>query len=114
MRRVANIEKAQGSAAEWHSLSELQAASGAPPLVPPMVTLQILGGRKEKIRPGDVLGALTGEAGFAKAQIGKINVTEYSTYVAVERSIADEALKKLSAGTVKGKRMKVQILQGNR
>jgi len=112
-RRVANIEKAQGMAAEWHSLSELQAAGGAPPLLPPMATLQILGGRKEKIRPGDVLGALTGEAGFAKAQIGKINVTEYSTYVAVERSIAGDALKKLSAGTVKGKRMKVQLLPGN-
>ncbi len=53
-----------------------------------MATLQILGGRKEKIRPGDVLGALTGEAGFTGEQIGKINVNEFSTYVAVERSIA--------------------------
>ena len=53
-----------------------------------MVTLQILGGRKEKIRAGDVLGALTGEAGFTREQVGKINVNEFSTYVAVERSIA--------------------------
>ena len=113
MRRVANIEKAQGMEAKWHPLSELQADDGKPPLVPPMVTLQIQGGRKEKIRPGDVLGALTGEAGFAKAQIGKINVTEFSTYVAVERAIAVEVLAKLSTGTVKGRRMKVQILQGN-
>ena len=116
MRRVAEIEKAQGRAVEWHSLSELQADGGQPvkPLVPPMLTLQILGGRKEKIRAGDVLGALTGEAGFSKAQIGKINVTESSTYVAVERSIAREALRKLTAGTVKGKRVKVNLLQGNR
>ena len=115
MRRVADIEKAQGRNAEWHSLSELQAGGGEPmrPLVPPMVTLQILGGRKEKIRPGDVLGALTGEAGYSKAQVGKINVTESSTYVAVERSIAREALRKLTAGTVKGKRVKVHLLQGN-
>jgi len=53
-----------------------------------MVTLQILGGRKEKIRPGDVLGALTGEAGFTREQVGKITVTDQSTYVAVARNIA--------------------------
>jgi ATP-independent RNA helicase DbpA len=75
-----------------------------------MVTLQILGGRKEKIRAGDVLGALTKDAGFAKEQIGKINVTEFSTYVAVERKIAREALRKLNEGTVKGKRVKVYFL----
>ena len=110
MGRVGSIEKEQGRASEWHPLSELTPASGEP-LLPPMVTLQILGGRKEKIRPGDVLGALTGEAGFAAAQVGKINVTEYSTYVAVERAIAHEALRKLSAGKVKGKRVKVRFLQ---
>ena len=113
MGRVGNIEKAQGIEFEWHSLSELGAAPGQPvvPLVPPMVTLQILGGRKEKIRAGDVLGALTGEAGFSKEQVGKISVTDSTTYVAVERSIAREALRKLSAGTIKGKRVKVHLLQ---
>ncbi len=113
MARVDNIEKALGHEIEWHLLSELQAsreAAGKPPL-PPMVTLQILGGRKEKIRPGDVLGALTGEAGFSKEQVGKINVTDTSTYVAVQRGIAREALRKLSAGTLKGKRVKVHLLQ---
>ena len=113
MARVDNIEKALGHEIEWHSLSELQTsreASGKP-LVPPMATLQILGGRKEKIRPGDVLGALTGEAGFSKEQIGKINVTDTSTYVAVQRGIARDALRKLSAGKLKGKRVKVHLLQ---
>ena len=79
--------------------------------LPPMVTLQILGGRKDKIRPGDVLGALTGEAGFTAAQVGKINVTEFSTYVAVDRKIARQALNKLNAGKIKGKRVKVRFLQ---
>lgn len=109
MGRVAEIEKMQGVEFEWHSLNELKPASDKP-IQPPMVTLLILGGRKEKIRPGDVLGALTGEAGFTKEQIGKINVTETSTYVAVERSIAREAQRKLSAGTIKGKRVKVHLL----
>jgi ATP-independent RNA helicase DbpA len=112
MTRVDNIEKALGHEIEWHLLSELQASPGQrqPPLMPPMVTLLILGGRKEKIRPGDVLGALTGEAGFSKEQVGKINVTDSSTYVAVERSIAKDALRKLSAGTIKGKKVKVHLL----
>jgi ATP-independent RNA helicase DbpA len=110
MARVDNIEKQLGHEIEWHSLGELQAAPGKP-LMPPMVTLLILGGRKEKIRAGDVLGALTGEAGFSKEQVGKINVTDSSTYVAVARGIAKEALRKLSAGTVKGKKVKVHLLQ---
>ncbi len=109
--RVANIVKALGVEVEWQPLSELQAAGDAgKPLLPPMATLLILGGRKEKLRPGDVLGALTGEAGFGKEQIGKINVTDTSTYVAVERGIAQDALRKLSAGTIKGKKVKVHLL----
>ncbi|AOJ01880.1 ATP-dependent RNA helicase [Burkholderia mayonis] len=109
MGRVGSIEQAQKRDVEWHPLAELEAESDAP-LLPPMETLQILGGRKEKIRPGDVLGALTGEAGFSGAQIGKINVTEFSTYVAVERSVARDALRKLGAGKVKGKKVKVRLM----
>jgi ATP-independent RNA helicase DbpA len=110
MARVDNIEKELGHEIEWHSLSELQAAPGRPPM-PPMSTLLILGGRKEKIRAGDVLGALTGDVGFSKEQVGKINVTDTATYVAVARGIAKEALRKLSAGTIKGKKVKVHLLQ---
>jgi len=109
MGRVGNLEAAHGKEFEWQKLDTLTHADGEP-LTPPMVTLQILGGRKEKIRPGDVLGALTGEAGFSAAQIGKINVTEASTYVAVERSIARTALRRLSDGKVKGKRVKVRLI----
>ena len=107
MGRVGRIEQMQGRASEFHPLAELT-PSGQGPLLAPMVTLQILGGRKEKIRPGDVLGALTGTAGFAAAQIGKINVNEFSSYVAVARDIADAALKALNKGTVKGKRVKAR------
>ena len=112
MRRVDNIVKELGSEVEWHPLSELQPASNEPiqPLVPPMATLQILGGRKEKIRPGDVLGALTSGAGFTKEQIGKITVTDMSTYVAVAQAIAHEAQRRLTAGKLKGKTIKVRVL----
>ncbi|WP_027796305.1 ATP-dependent RNA helicase DbpA [Paraburkholderia acidipaludis] len=109
MGRVGSIEQAQKQDVEWHKLADLKAASNEP-LLPPMETLQILGGRKEKIRPGDVLGALTGDAGFSASQIGKINVTDFSTYVAVDRSIAREALRRLGAGKVKGKKVKVRMM----
>ena len=111
MGRVGRIEQMQGRASEFHPLAELT-PSGSGPLLATMVTLQILGGRKEKIRPGDVMGALTGSAGFAAAQIGKINVNEFSTYVAVARDIADAALRALNNGTVKGKRVKARPVLG--
>ena len=109
MGAVGRIEQLQNAESEWHKVEDLTPASQEP-LVPPMVTLQIVGGRKEKIRAGDVLGALTGEAGFTREQVGKINVNEYSTYVALDRRIADEALQKLSAGKVKGKSVRVRLL----
>jgi ATP-independent RNA helicase DbpA len=110
MGHVGRIDEMQGSASEWHPLSELQAPAGAEPLRPPMVTLQILGGRKEKIRPGDVLGALTKDLGFDAASIGKIDVNEFSTYVAVDRGIAKDALRGLNVGKVKGKSVKARRL----
>ena len=67
--------------------------------------------RREKMRAGDVLGALTGSAGFSASQVGKIHINEHSTYVAVERSIARLALQKLSQGKVKGRTVKVRLLE---
>jgi ATP-independent RNA helicase DbpA len=106
---VGKIEVLQGRESEWHKLDELTPTSKEP-LRPPMMTLQITGGRKEKIRAGDVLGALTGDAGYTREQIGKINVNEYSTYVAVDRRIAHEAERKLNAGKIKGKSVRVRLL----
>ncbi|MBC8056752.1 MAG: ATP-dependent RNA helicase DbpA [Rhizobiales bacterium] len=110
MGSVGKIELVQGAEVAWHPLAELVPAPGGR-LLPAMVTLQIVGGRKEKIRAGDVLGALTGEAGFAAAQVGKINVNEFSTYVAVDRQIAKQALERLATGKVKGKKVKVRFVQ---
>jgi ATP-dependent RNA helicase DbpA len=109
MGSVGKIEQVQGAEVTWFPLSDLTPAPGGK-LQPPMVTLQIVGGRKEKIRAGDVLGALTGEAGFSGAQIGKISVNEFSTYVAVDRQIARAALQRLLNGKVKGKKVKVRLL----
>ncbi|MFZ4288700.1 ATP-dependent RNA helicase DbpA [Variovorax sp. HJSM1_2] len=107
---VGRIEQLQGRESEWHKLDTLTPASDEP-LVPPMATLQIVGGRKEKIRAGDVLGALTGDAGFTREQVGKINVNEFSTYVAVDRRIAKQAEHKLATGRVKGRSVRVRLLE---
>jgi ATP-independent RNA helicase DbpA len=109
MGAVGRIELLQNMASNWAKLDTLTPTPGGR-LTAPMKTLQIVGGRKEKIRPGDVLGALTGEAGFSAAQIGKINVNEFSTYVAVDKSIADEAVQRLSQGRIKGKTVRVRLM----
>jgi len=110
MGRVGRVEQLQGREFEWFPLDGLT-PTGTGPLLAPMVTLQILGGRKEKIRAGDVLGALTGDGGLPAAQIGKINVNEFSTYVAVAREIAAKALKALNDGKVKGKKVKARPVE---
>ena len=110
MGYVGRIEQLQGRESDWHKLGELT-PTGDGPLVPPMVTLHIQGGRKEKIRPGDVLGALTADLGYTREQVGKINVNEWSTYVAVDRAIAAQAASRLNAGRIKGKSVKVRVLE---
>ncbi len=111
MGAVGRIEHAQGLQLVWQPVGSLT-PTAREPLRPPMATLQILGGRKEKIRAGDVLGALTKDLGYAAAQVGKINVNDYSTYVAVAADIAGQAERQLNAGRVKGKSVKVRWLQG--
>ena len=110
MGSVGKIEVLQGRESEWHKLDQLK-PTGSGRLVPPMVTVHIQGGRKEKIRPGDVLGALTADLGYSREQIGKIDVNEFSTYVAVERSVAHDAARRLNEGRIKGKSVKVRVLE---
>ena len=109
MGSVGKIEQLQNRESEWHQLAELKPSSDKP-LVPPMATLHIQGGRKEKIRPGDVLGALTADLGYTREQVGKITVNEFSTYVGVVRSIGQEAAGRLNATQIKGKGVKVRVL----
>jgi ATP-independent RNA helicase DbpA len=109
MGAVGRIELLQGRESEWSSLDELK-DRGDGQLLPPMATIHIHGGRKEKIRPGDVLGALTADLGYSRDQVGKIAVNEFATYVAVERGIAKDAAQRLNGGRVKGKNVKARLL----
>jgi ATP-independent RNA helicase DbpA len=74
----------------------------------PMVTIQLDVGRKNKIRPGDLLGALTGDAGLAGSQVGKIDIFDLCSYVAIERSALRQALNYLANGKVKGRSIRAR------
>lgn len=79
------------------------------PITPPaMVTLQIDGGKKQKVRPGDILGALTGDKGITGNQVGKIQIFDNWAYVAVTREASRQALKKLGDGKLKGRNFRVR------
>ncbi|MBE0500771.1 MAG: ATP-dependent RNA helicase DbpA [Desulfuromonadales bacterium] len=106
-RRIAAIEASLGTAITRADLESLTMPSAAP-LEAPMVTLCIDGGRKNKMRPGDILGALTGEAGIAGSEVGKINLFDFHTYVAIAQKSADLALKRLSVNKIKGRFFKIR------
>lgn len=94
---------------EFEAVENLPPAKGSLP-PPAFVTLCLAGGRKDKIRPGDILGALTGEAGMQAQQVGKITVMDFAAYVAIESGAAEQALDRLSNGKIKGRKVKVRRL----
>jgi len=82
------------------------------PLVSSMETLQIDGGKKQKIRAGDVLGALTAENGINSSQVGKIHIKDNWSFVAVSADVYKIALHKLSTGKLKGRSFRVRLIRG--
>ncbi len=109
-RRLEAIEEYQGSAASLASVSTLKVPQNLK-LYPPMVLLFINAGRKEKLRPGDLLGALTAGGEIAGEQIGKITLFDKVAYVAVEQKIAKQALAILADGKIKGRKFRVRLLR---
>ena len=87
------------------------ASSAVVPLEAEMATLCIDGGKKAKMRPGDVLGALTGDIGLEGADIGKIVIHPAHAYVAVRQAVAHKAWKQLQSGKIKGKTCRVRLLK---
>lgn len=81
------------------------------PYYPAMRTIQILGGKKEKVRAGDILGSLTKEAGIDGKLIGKINIMPMVSYVAVDNSVVKQAEQQLQNGKMKGRNFKARIMK---
>jgi ATP-independent RNA helicase DbpA len=111
------IEEYTQTVAEWHPLAEL-GDDTHPDEPATMLTLCIAGGKKDKLRPGDLLGALTGDAGLAKEHVGKIQIGEFFSYVALDRRVAEDAFARLNGGnplgpefgTVKGRNFKMRFI----
>jgi ATP-independent RNA helicase DbpA len=85
-------------------------APGSPPAVASHVTLCIDAGRSDKLRPGDLLGALTGEAGIPSEAVGKISTYDTRTYVAITQPMAKLALKRLQEGKIKGRKFRARLI----
>jgi ATP-independent RNA helicase DbpA len=78
-----------------------------------MATIEILGGKKQKLRAGDILGALTSKKNnpvISGQDIGKINLMEQISYVAVHKAIARDALNAIVNGRMKGKQFRARLV----
>lgn len=105
--RAHAVGERRGSPLRWKKPVEAApAARSAPPAA--MATLRIDAGRTDKLRPGDILGALTGDAGLPASAIGKIDIFATRSYVAIARTQANNALTRLNAGKIKGKNFRVR------
>ncbi|MET0387246.1 MAG: ATP-dependent RNA helicase DbpA [Polyangiales bacterium] len=106
--RIAALEEAHGVVITLLALTPAAPSAPEPPQNAAMETLRIAGGRKQKVRPADILGALTGEAGGLKGtDIGKIEIHDHFSYVAVARHVSDQAHRGLQEGRIKGRRFPV-------
>jgi ATP-independent RNA helicase DbpA len=104
--RAAMIEQRQGAPLRWEHATPLRGKPGNVPAAA-MATLRIDAGRTDKLRPGDIVGALTGDAGLHVDAIGKIDIHATRSYVAIARAQARHALAQLGAGRIKGRKRRV-------
>ena len=107
--RLALIEDKFGP----QNMSTLPSESGldTTPLRAEMTCLRIEGGKKHKLRPGDILGALTAGKVIAGNEVGKIQIKDIWSYVAVRQSVAKKALSLLNDGKLKGKSFRVWAMK---
>ncbi|PTX20284.1 ATP-dependent RNA helicase DbpA [Pontibacter mucosus] len=96
---------------EWLDLTELAADTSVPMEAPALTTLHISGGRKDKLSPRDIVGALIAEVGLKASEIGKIEIQDRHSFVAIPEEAASAAVRKLSAARIKGKRYKVSFVR---
>ncbi len=107
--RVKLIEDRVGEPVKWGEYPT--PTDRAPPLAP-FVTLAVDAGRQQKLRAGDLLGALTGSARIPASAVGKIDVFPTRSYVAVAREWYEEAFRQLRAGKIKGRTLRVRRIGG--
>jgi ATP-dependent RNA helicase DbpA len=109
MPRALQLQHHHGMPLHWAAAPSGQVDSRAVPKAA-MCTLRIEGGRSDKLRPGDILGALTGTTGLPADAIGKIDIFPARAYVAVRREHGERALSGLRLGRIKGRNFRVYRL----
>ncbi|MEK6611223.1 MAG: DEAD/DEAH box helicase [Gemmatimonadota bacterium] len=70
--------------------------------------LYVGAGRKLKIRPGDIVGAIAGEAGLGIGEIGAVTIGDRHSIVEVPEDKVEHIIRALSASTIKGKKVRVR------
>ena len=105
------LERLKGLLEQAITTEPLPKPQHSVPFEPLMATLQLAGGKKDKLRPGDILGALTSEGGLRGDQVGKIKVLARSAYVAVEHSVIQKAQAKLERDKLKGRAFRVRRIR---
>ncbi|GAC30939.1 ATP-dependent RNA helicase DbpA [Paraglaciecola polaris] len=107
MARANAIEDYQQAKIKWTGIQAMRFHANR--LIQPVYsTLCVDGGKKSKLRPGDILGALTKEAEIPGDDIGKIHITEFHAYVAVKLRSVKRAMRQLGEGKIKGRKFKVR------
>jgi ATP-independent RNA helicase DbpA len=112
--KLLEIEKATGGKFQRLSLgfkNQHGLSRGSIHCQPEMQTLSISGGRKDKLRPGDILGALTGAGGLKADQIGKIDIQDLFAYVAVSAGLEKSVLNNLRDVKIKGRKFQIKSVQ---
>jgi len=80
------------------------------PSNPPYATLKIDGGKRRKLRKGDILGALTAQGGIRGEHVGSITIEERFSYVAIHYAHLNTALKHLLKTPIKGQKYRIWAL----
>lgn len=111
-RRIDAIEEYQKTPLTLGNINDIVGGKLTQQLVEPsMTTLQIAGGKRNKICKGDILGALTGvKSDLTGAHVGKIDVFDLYSCVAVQNDVVEKALRLLQDGKIKGHTFKVKRL----
>jgi ATP-independent RNA helicase DbpA len=107
--RLCAIEAEMKESLVWANIESLT-PSKTLILAPNMLTLRLMAGKKDKLRAGDILGALTKDAGLKADMIGKIDILTLHAYVAIDRKYAAKAYEHFKKGKIKGKKIGVEYL----
>ncbi|MBC3788102.1 DEAD/DEAH box helicase [Spirosoma utsteinense] len=74
-----------------------------------MTRLMVSIGRKDYVRPGDIVGAIAGEANIPGNTIGSIDIFDKHTYVDVPKDVAKRVVDAMEGNTIKGRRVSIEI-----